>query len=64
MRHTTLPIPEIGLIAATRGMLGAGIALLLAAALPQCAHVGPAPGRFAFAVMGDVPYTAAPARAR
>ena len=29
MRYTRLPIPELGLIAATRGMLGAGIALLL-----------------------------------
>ena len=29
MRYARLPIPELGLIAATRGMLGAGIALLL-----------------------------------
>jgi hypothetical protein len=29
-----LPIPEIGAIAATRGMLGAGVALLLADKLP------------------------------
>ena len=34
MRQTTLPIPELGLIAATRGMLGAGAALLLADKLP------------------------------
>jgi hypothetical protein len=33
MRTTTLPIPELGLIAATRGMLGAGIGLLLAGKL-------------------------------
>ncbi len=33
MRSTTLTIPEIGLIAATRGMLGAGIALLFASKL-------------------------------
>jgi hypothetical protein len=30
MRQATLPLPEIGIIAATRGMLGAGVALLLA----------------------------------
>lgn len=30
-----LPIPEIGAIAATRGMLGAGAALLLADRLPK-----------------------------
>ena len=30
MRTTTLTFPELGLIAATRAMLGAGIALLVA----------------------------------
>ncbi|HLK17220.1 MAG TPA: hypothetical protein VKT78_20620 [Fimbriimonadaceae bacterium] len=30
MKEATLPVPEIGLIAATRGMAGAGAALLLA----------------------------------
>jgi len=30
MKETTLPLPQLGLIAATRGMLGAGIGLLLA----------------------------------
>jgi hypothetical protein len=30
MRQATLPVPEIGLIAATRGLGGAGVALLLA----------------------------------
>jgi hypothetical protein len=30
MRSSELTIPEIGLIAATRGMLGAGVGLLLA----------------------------------
>ena len=29
MRETTMPIAQLGLIAATRGMLGAGIGLLL-----------------------------------
>ena len=29
MRYARLPVPELGLIAATRGMLGAGVALLL-----------------------------------
>jgi hypothetical protein len=35
MRQATLPVPEIGIIAATRGMLGAGVALLLADRLPE-----------------------------
>jgi len=30
MKKVELPIPELGLIAATRGMLGAGVGLLLA----------------------------------
>ena len=30
MKKVELPFPELGLIAATRGMLGAGIGLLLA----------------------------------
>ena len=30
MRRTTVPLPLVGLIAVTRGMLGAGLALLLA----------------------------------
>jgi hypothetical protein len=30
MKSANLALPEVGLIAATRGMLGAGIALLLA----------------------------------
>jgi hypothetical protein len=30
MKTSELTLPEVGLIAATRGMLGAGIALLLA----------------------------------
>ncbi|WP_025227163.1 hypothetical protein [Fimbriimonas ginsengisoli] len=30
MRQATLPIPEVGIIAATRGLGGAGAALLLA----------------------------------
>lgn len=29
MRETTVPMPVIALVAATRGMLGAGVALLL-----------------------------------
>ncbi len=33
MKETTLSIPEVGLIALTRGMLGAGIALLVAGKL-------------------------------
>ena len=42
MKTTTLPLPVIGLIAATRGMLGAGIALLVAGRMTpeQRAKVG------------------------
>ncbi|MDR3405543.1 MAG: hypothetical protein P4L99_23815 [Chthoniobacter sp.] len=35
MRTTTLTFPELILIAATRGMLGAGLALLLAGRLTR-----------------------------
>ena len=35
MRQTTLPIPEIGAIAATRGLAGAGIGFLLADRIPK-----------------------------
>lgn len=30
MKKVQIPLPELGLIAATRGMLGAGVGLLLA----------------------------------
>jgi ABC-type cobalamin transport system permease subunit len=35
MREAELTLPEIGLIAVTRGMLGAGVALLLGDLLPE-----------------------------
>jgi uncharacterized membrane protein YfcA len=35
MRETRITLPELGLIAGTRGMLGAGIGLLLADRLPE-----------------------------
>jgi hypothetical protein len=35
MKQATIPVPELGLIAATRGMLGAGIGLLLASKIPE-----------------------------
>lgn len=35
MRQATLPIPEIGAIAATRGMLAAGAMLLFADRIPE-----------------------------
>lgn len=35
MKKVNLPLPELGLIAATRGMLGAGAALLLADKVPE-----------------------------
>ena len=34
-RQTTVAIPELALIAATRGMLGAGIGLLVADRIPR-----------------------------
>ena len=34
-KKTSLPMPVLGAIAATRGMLGAGIGLLLAPRLPE-----------------------------
>jgi uncharacterized membrane protein YfcA len=34
MRETRLTLPELGLVAGTRGMLGAGLGLLLADRLP------------------------------
>lgn len=34
MRNVTLPVTELGVIALTRGMLGAGAALLLGQTLP------------------------------
>jgi hypothetical protein len=33
MKHTSVSLPEVGLIAATRGMLGAGVGLLAASKL-------------------------------
>jgi hypothetical protein len=35
MRETRLTIPEVGMIGATRGLLGAGVALLLADRVPE-----------------------------
>jgi hypothetical protein len=35
MKTTTLTFPELGLIAATRGLLGAGLALLIAKRLSE-----------------------------
>ena len=35
MRETRLTIPEVGIIAGTRGLLGAGIGLLLADRVPE-----------------------------
>jgi tellurite resistance protein TehA-like permease len=35
MRETRLTIPEVGIIGATRGLLGAGVALLLAERVPE-----------------------------
>ena len=35
MRETRLTIPEVGMIAGTRGLLGAGIGLLLADRVPE-----------------------------
>ena len=38
MRETQLTFPELGLIAATRGLLGAGIGFLLADQVPEGAR--------------------------
>lgn len=38
MRETRLTVPQIALIAATRGMAGAGIGLLLADRLPEASR--------------------------
>jgi len=35
MKQVTMPVPELGLIAATRGMLGAGAGMLLADKMPD-----------------------------
>ena len=35
MKQANLPLPELGMIAATRAMLGAGLGLLLADKFPQ-----------------------------
>jgi hypothetical protein len=35
MRETRLTIPEVGMIAGTRGLMGAGVALLLADRIPE-----------------------------
>jgi hypothetical protein len=35
MKQATLPLPEIGLIAATRGMAGAGFAFLISARMTE-----------------------------
>ncbi len=35
MRETKLTLPEVGMIGATRGLLGAGVALLLADKVPE-----------------------------
>ena len=35
MKNVMLPIPELGVIAATRGMLGVGIGLLVAGRLSE-----------------------------
>lgn len=35
MRKVNLPLPELGAIAATRGMLGAGAALLMGKRMPH-----------------------------
>ena len=44
MRETHITLPELGLVAGTRGMLGAGLGLLLADRLPE-AGARPSAGR-------------------
>jgi len=55
MKHATLPLPEIGIIAATRGMLAAGAALLIADKIPMERRKKIAWPLIAFGVISTIP---------
>lgn len=56
MKTATLPVPEIGLIAATRGMAGAGVALLLASRLDESKRKKIGWPLLAIGVLSTVPF--------
>jgi len=64
MRRTSLPIPVIALIGATRGMLGAGIALLVADRLDPDRRMKVGRILFAIGAVSTIPLAAAVLRAR
>ncbi len=55
MRNATLPVAEVGLIAATRGIGGAGIALLLADRIPAKNRKAIGWGLFAVGALTTIP---------
>lgn len=55
MRHATLPMTEVGIIAATRGMAGAGAGLLLADRVPEKRRKVIGWGLFAIGALTTVP---------
>jgi hypothetical protein len=56
MRQATLPISEIGLIAATRGIAGAGAGLLIASRVPEKNRKMVGWGLFAIGVLTTIPF--------
>ena len=55
MKQATLPIPELGVIAATRGMLAAGAALLVAEKIPVARRKKIGWPLFAIGVLTTIP---------
>lgn len=55
MRNVTLPVTELGVIALTRGMLGAGVALLLGQSLPGSRRRSVAKTLLAIGMLSTVP---------
>ena len=64
MRKTSLPLPVIALIGATRGMLGAGIALLIADRLNPERRMKVGRILFAIGAVSTIPLAATVLRAR
>ncbi len=55
MKTIEVPIPEIGLIAATRAMLGAGIGLLFARRLTENRRIAVGKALFAIGALSTIP---------
>ncbi len=55
MRHVSISLPEIGLIAATRGLGGAGVGLLLADRIPKQRRLKIALPLLAVGVLSTIP---------